>query len=104
MVQALVPSGEAGRLAREAFQSRAEREFTNRYYAEAGPEDEAVGDSWDTRDIDSLDAPHVAVPVEYDARLATFGDIAEVAELLCSGSFAVIAERIMGLFAREDEA
>jgi MinD-like ATPase involved in chromosome partitioning or flagellar assembly len=104
MVQAMVPPGEAGRLAREAFLSRSEREFSDRYYAEAGPGDEAGGDVWDTRDIDSLDAPHVPVPFEYDARLATFRDIAEVADLLCAGSFATIAERITGRFAREVEA
>jgi hypothetical protein len=39
--------------------------------------------------------------VDYDAKLAGFGDIAEVADALCTSSFALIAERITGRFARE---
>ncbi|MBE3063398.1 MAG: hypothetical protein IMZ69_00030 [Spirochaetes bacterium] len=101
LVQAMVPPGEAGKVAREVFLARAEREFTDRYYAEAVDDDQDEGMSWNTRDMDSLDAPHVAVPVDYDAKLASFGDIAEVAELLCAGPYAIIAERITGRFARE---
>lgn len=59
---------------------------------------------WTTRDIDSLDAPHVAAPVDYDAKLASFADIVEVAEPLCAGTYAMIAERIAGRFAREPDA
>jgi hypothetical protein len=101
LVQAMVPPGEAGKVAREDFLARAEQEFTDRYYAEAVVGDEDTAMSWNTRDMDSLDAPHVAVPVDYDAKLASFGDIAEVAEPLCAGSYALIAERITGRFARE---
>jgi cellulose biosynthesis protein BcsQ len=104
LVQAMVPPGEAGKVAREAFLARAEDEFTERYYAEAGAGDEDAAIFWNTRDMDSLDAPHVALPVDYDAKLASFGDIAEVAEPLCAGPYATIAERIMGRFAREAEA
>lgn len=104
LVQAMVPSGEAGKVAREVFLARAEQEFTDRYYAEAGAGDEDAAMCWNTRDMDSLDAPHVAVPVEYDAKLATFGDIAEVAEPLCAGPYAMVAERITGRFAREADA
>lgn len=101
LVQAMVPPGEAGKLAREVFLARAEQEFTDRYYAEAGADDEDTALLWSTRDMDSLDAPHVAVPVDYEAKLAGFGDITEVAEPLCAGSYALIAERITGRFARE---
>ena len=101
LVQAMVPPGEAGKVAREGFLARAEQEFTDRYYAEADAGDEDTPMFWNTRDMDSLDAPHVAVPVDYDAKLATFGDIADVAEPLCAGSYALIAERITGRFARE---
>jgi cellulose biosynthesis protein BcsQ len=101
LVQAMVPPGEAGKVAREVFLARAEREFTDRYYAEAGAGDEDAAALWNVRDMDSLDAPHVPVPVDYDAKLASFGDIAEVADALCTGSFALIAERITGRFARE---
>lgn len=99
LVQAMVPPGDAGKVAREAFLARAEQEFTDRYYAEEGADDEGAGTFWNTRDMDSLDAPHVAVPVDYDAKLASFGDIAEVAETLCAGPYAVVAERIAGRFA-----
>lgn len=103
VVQAMVPAGEAGRLARGDFLARAEREFSERYYAEAdGNQDEDR--LWDTRDMDSLDAPHVPVPVDYDAKLASFGDIAEVADALSAGPYAVISERIAGRFTTETEA
>lgn len=101
LVQAMVPPGEAGKVAREVFLARAEQEFTDRYYAEVGAGGEDTPMFWNTRDMDSLDAPHVAVPVDYDAKLASFGDIADVAEPLCAGSYALIAERITGRFARE---
>ena len=100
----MVPPGEAGKIAREAFLARAEQEFTDRYYAEAGADDEDAAIFWNTRDMDSRDAPHVPVPVDYDAKLASFGDIGEVAELLCAGPYAMVAERIMGRFAREADA
>lgn len=99
LVQAMVPPGEAGRVARTDFMARAEQEFTDRYFAEADTGDEEM--FWTTRDLDNLDAPHVAIPVDYDAKLATFDDIADVAEPLCTGSYALIAGRIMGRFARE---
>jgi hypothetical protein len=104
LVQAMVPPGEAGRVAREAFLASAEQEFTDRYYAEAGAGEEDAAMFWNTRDMDSLDAPHVAVPVDYEPKLASFGDIAEVAETLCAGPYAVVAERITGRFARESDA
>jgi len=104
LIQAMVPSGEAGKVARKVFMARAEQEFTDRYYAEAGAGDEDAPIFWNIGDMDSLDAPHVAVPVEYDVKLANFGDIAEVAEHLCAGPYAVVAERITGRFAQEAEA
>jgi hypothetical protein len=104
LVQAMVPPGEAGKVAREVFLARAEQEFTDRYYAEAGTGDEDTPMIWNTRDLDSQDAPHVAVPVDYDAKLASFGDIAEVVEPLCAGPYVVVAERITGRFARESDA
>lgn len=100
LVQAMVPVGEAGIVARQAFRARAEQEFTDRYYLAAGPD---MDDDrfWDTRDLDSLDAPHVAVPVDYDAGLASFRDIAEVSDMLCAGPYLLVAERIAGRFVRE---
>ena len=101
LIQAMVPSGEAGRIARRSFQARSEQEFTDRYYAEtmAGGDD---ADMWSVRDLDSLDAPHMPVPIDYESRLGAFGDIAEVADSLCGGQDAAIDERIVGRFAREE--
>ena len=103
LVQAMVPPGEAGKLARADYLARAEQEFSERYYAEASGGDEDQGTFWDTRDMDSQDAPHMPVPVDYDAKLASFGDIAEVAEALCTGPFSMIDERIVGRFTTETE-
>lgn len=102
LVHAMVPSGEAGRVAIRNFQARAELEFTSRYYAEV-TEDSGSDTYWDIRDIDSGDAPHVGVHVEYESRLASFSDVADVADTLCSGAYAKIGERIVGRFAREEE-
>jgi hypothetical protein len=43
----------------------------------------------------------VPVPVDYDTKLASFGDIGEVTDLLRTGPCAAIAERIAGCFAKE---
>jgi len=104
LVHAMVPNGKAGAIAREAFMARAEREFTERYYAEFVEDDDDASALWNTRDVDSLDAPHVGVPVDYDSKLASFDDISEVVEPLCTGAYAAVAERIVGRFARESDA
>lgn len=102
LIQAMVPAGDAGTVARGRFLSRAEREFTDRYYAES-PEAEDADSVWSIRDMDSGDAPHVAISVDYDARLASFSDIADVANLLSAAPYTEIAERIAGRFARESD-
>jgi len=102
LVHAMVPVGaEAGRLAREAFLARAEREFTDRYYAQADAE---AGSFWTTEDMDSLTAPHVPVAVDYEQRLADFSDIEAVADLLCSGAYAELPTRIVERFETETDA
>jgi len=102
LIQAMVPVGaDAGRLARQAFLARAEREFAERYYAQADGEAESF---WTTEDLDSLTAPHVPVPVDYEQRLADFADIEAVADLLCSGAFAELATRIVERFETETDA
>lgn len=103
LVQALVPPGEAGKIAYNTFLGQAERAFTELYYAEAGTAEEDADDLWTIRDIETQDAPHVPVEVEYDPKLASFGDIAEVADILCGGPYARIAERITGRFLLEAE-
>ncbi len=102
MVQAMIPVGaDAGRLARDAFLARAEREFTDRYYAEADADAAAL---WTTDDMDSRVAPHVPVGIDYEQKLADFPDIEAVADLLCTGSYAELATRIVERFEREPDA
>lgn len=102
MVQAMIPVGaDAGRLARDAFLARAEREFTDRYYAEA---DGDAASLWTTDDMDSRVAPHVPVAIDYEQKLADFPDIETVADLLCSASYAELATRIVERFERESDA
>lgn len=110
LVQAMVPVGEQpARWARERFTARAAQTFEERYYASAANEDSndsADGDAsfWTLDDIESQDAPHRPWPIDYDPRLASFGDIAEVADALCSGAHAAIGEQICSRFVVEDDA
>jgi cellulose biosynthesis protein BcsQ len=103
LVQAMVPIGEAGRLSRAAFAGRAEAEFADRYYAPVGEPGVSDDRLWDIGDLDSGDAPHVPLPLDYEARLASFGDIAEIADALCAEPYAVAAERIASRFRIESE-
>jgi hypothetical protein len=103
LVQAMVPSGEPGKAAKEAFAARAEEEFDERYYA-AEEGDANVDDGfWTLGDKGSQDAPHAPMAVDYDNKLASFGDIAEVADSLSSGVYPPIAERIASRFLMEPE-
>jgi cellulose biosynthesis protein BcsQ len=104
LIHALVPADiEAARRATEAFSERARREFTELYYAEE-PEDASDERFWDIRDLDTEDAPHVPVSMAYESRLAHFGDIAEVAELLAeSKDYRNLEARISERFEREPE-
>lgn len=102
LVQAMVPSGDAGNAAKEAFAARAEEEFDARYYAaEEGDADDRF---WTLGDKGSQDAPHAPMPVDYDIKLASFGDIALVADALCSGVYPPISERIASRFLTDPEA
>ncbi|MEX8520457.1 MAG: hypothetical protein AB3X44_18270 [Leptothrix sp. (in: b-proteobacteria)] len=107
LVQAMVPVGEQpARWARERFAARAEQTFEERYYAsvEEGDSDERTDRFWNLDDQQSQDAPHQPWPIDYDPRLASFGDIAEVADALCSGAHAVIGEQICSRFVAEEDA
>ena len=42
--------------------------------------------------------------VDYDSQLASFGDITEVTDALCSGPYPAIADRIVSRFLAEPEA
>jgi cellulose biosynthesis protein BcsQ len=95
LVHAMVPTGEPGRVTKAQFAGRAEDEFDKRFYSAS---DQDADRFWTVDDKDSQDAPHVPLPVEYDSQLASFGDIAEIAELLCRGPYAAIAERMTSRF------
>jgi cellulose biosynthesis protein BcsQ len=95
LVQAMVPVGaESGRLSRQAFAARAEREFVDRYYASEDPDEDLADSLWTVGDFDTRSAPHVPVPIDYEQKLADFADIADVAELLCGGPYAELGVRI----------
>jgi len=102
LVQAMVPVGAvAGRLARKAFAARAEREFVDRYYASEDLDEEAADSLWTVGDLDGSSAPHVPIPIDYEQRLADFADISDVADFLCSGSYAELGVRIAECFVVE---
>lgn len=101
LVQAMVPTGEPGKSAKEAFYARAEEEFETRYYAaEEGDADDRF---WTLSDKGSQDAPHASMPVEYDNRLASFGDITDIVDALCVGPYPPIVERIVSRFLTEPD-
>jgi hypothetical protein len=103
LVHAMVPSGEPGKAAKEAFAARAEEEFDKRYYAAEEGDADVEDGFWTLGDKGSQDAPHAPMAVDYDNKLASFGDIAEVADPLCSGVYPPIAERIASRFLTEPE-
>ena len=104
LVQAMVPTGEPGKAAKAAFFARAEEEFDARYYAADEGDADTNDRFWTLGDKGSQDAPHASMPVDYEVKLASFGDIAEVADALCSGVYPPIAERIASRFLTEPEA
>jgi len=103
LVQAMVPTGEPGKAAKEAFAARAEEAFDDRYYAAEEGDADIDNRFWTLGDKGSQDAPHAPMPVEYDSKLASFGDITEIADALCSGVYLPIAERIASRFLTEPE-
>lgn len=101
VVQAMVPAaGAAGEWARGQFAGRAENTFEQRYYA---AEDHDAERFWTLGDKAGRDAPHVPVALDYEPRLASFRDIGDVADLLCSGVYADIGARIASHFEPEQE-
>jgi hypothetical protein len=98
----MVPVGaEAGRLARQAFAARAEREFVDRYYASEDLDGESADSLWTVGDLEGRSAPHVPVPVDYEQKLADFADIGDVADVLCGGPYAELGMRIAERYATE---
>lgn len=98
LVHAMIPHGEAGRIAHEHFLGRAESEYESRYYS-AEEEEEA----WDIYDKGLADAPHIPVAIEYDPRLASYRDIGEVEEALTGPEYKAFAQRVENRFIPETE-
>jgi len=102
LVHGMAPADSAGKKVHSIFQDRADREFSTRYYAEPGQEDED-GQILTTRDIGSPNAPSEAIRVNYNSELASMRNIEDVTEALCAGPYATLAERIVEEFAKEEE-
>ena len=100
LVQAMVPAGEPGKWAVETFSGAAETAFEDQYYADADADQDRF---WTVDDKESRDAPHVAVAIDYDPRLASFSDILDIADTLTTGCFAEIGERIVNRFVTNEE-
>jgi MinD-like ATPase involved in chromosome partitioning or flagellar assembly len=98
LVHAMVPTGEAGKLARERFSARAETEYDLRYYL-AEDDDKA----WSMSDKALGDAPHIPVAIEYSPSLADYGDIADVEGPITSGAYEEFSTRLANRFIRENE-
>jgi MinD-like ATPase involved in chromosome partitioning or flagellar assembly len=80
VVQALIPDNvDASAVVRAEFQDRLEAIFRYGYYARSADEDDSL---WSLDDMESNIAPHVAVPISYRARLAHFGSLDQIADLL----------------------
>ncbi|HUW40189.1 MAG TPA: P-loop NTPase [Rectinemataceae bacterium] len=98
LVHAMVPMGEAGKIARIRFSARAETEYDARYYL---AEDD--GTAWSMDDKALGDAPHVSVAIEYSPGLADYGDIADVAGSITSGPYEEFSTLLANRFIRESE-
>lgn len=80
VVQALVPdSVDVSAVVRDEFEDRLETMFRENYYAKDSDANDSV---WSLDDLGSNVAPHVPVAISYRARLAHFGSIELVADLL----------------------
>jgi hypothetical protein len=99
LVQAMVPIGEPGKWAKEIFAGRAENAFEDRYYADSDSDPDIF---WTVNDKQGEDAPHMPAPVHYDASLAGFADIEDVADRLASGDYTEVGTRISNRFVKRE--
>lgn len=100
LVHAMVPADQDKEL-RKKFNAQSERKFSEHYYA--SPESDK-DNLWSAEDMESSQAPHIPIRVSYDSRLASFGDIEPVADILCQAPYSIIAERISDQFKEEESA
>jgi len=99
LVHAMVPTGNQGNEAHNRFEARSEEEFSASYYVSPEADEDSL---WNVNDMESSQAPHKPIRVDYDTKLASFGDIAEVAGALYQAPYSSVAERISDQF-REEE-
>ena len=98
LVEAMVPEDlMTAKTVREQFNSRAEDEFENHYYAE-DPSEEGDDAMWFVRDAAAKDAPHRSVPISYRPALAHFGQLDDVVPHLFSEEYQLLDQRIRERF------
>lgn len=95
LVQAMVPRDpDLAKKSREEFTERSRDEFTESYYAEISNDN-----MWGLEDIESSDAPHNPVSIQYDDRLTNYRQIDDIARLLSdSEDYKTLTERILKNF------
>jgi hypothetical protein len=105
LVHAMVPQ-EAGaaKLCTERFAERARDEFREHYYAPESETDDKDKDVlWYVADAEGSDAPSAPVVVSYQAKLAYYDTLTDVADHLAAApEFTLLAERIVGRFRPEE--
>ncbi len=95
LVQAMVPGDiDMAKKSREEFTERSRDAFSESYYAES------PGDSmWGIEDIETSDAPHNPVAIQYDDRLTNYRQIDDIAQLLSdSKDYKTLTGRILKNF------
>jgi len=95
LVQAMVPRDpDLAKKSREEFTERSRDEFTESYYAEISNDN-----MWGLEDIESSDAPHNPVSIQYDDRLTNYRQIDDIAQSLStSKDYIILTERILKNF------
>jgi NUBPL iron-transfer P-loop NTPase len=104
LVQSMVPEdSKTANESRTWFAERARDEFSAYYYAE-DPENVDEDKFWYVRDLEDNDSPHSPESISYQAKLALFGAIDDVSEVLSDHpEYVRLASRIASRFARIEE-
>ena len=100
VVQAMIPANTTvAEYMKNEFLERSRDELTDLYY-QADPEPgKNREDVWYVSDAGSSDAPHVPIPISYEARLADYRSIDDIADFLVEASeFRHLASRITARF------
>lgn len=105
LVHAMAPQDvSAAKASIERFAERARDEFSRHYYAEDPADDDESDELWYVRDAESSDAPSAPVTIPYQAKLAFFDKVDDVADHLAQDpDFARLSDRIATRFQREGD-